>query len=155
LWNSLIQSRNSATMLYPWKYKQITCVLLLVLSRCRDMSKLPVISGEKAVKCFEMLGYVVGLCQINTPIVIESHKALNPALYRIKRLKGNLFQNLFVLSLNLRNPRIYITKRSITKCLVSVLQPKPFHPRYQDPLQQLLACFRFRAPLRRVSMESS
>ena len=23
------------------------------------MSKLPVISGEKAVKCFEMLGYVV------------------------------------------------------------------------------------------------
>jgi len=58
------------------------------------MSKLPVISGEKAVKCFEMLGYVVvrqkgGHIRMRhesdksrKPLTIPKHKVLGKGLLR-------------------------------------------------------------------------
>ena len=57
------------------------------------MSKLPVISGEKAVKCFEKLGYVVArqkgshirmwhIDKSKKPLTIPKHKVLGKGLLR-------------------------------------------------------------------------
>jgi predicted RNA binding protein YcfA (HicA-like mRNA interferase family) len=63
------------------------------------MSKLPVISGEKAVKCFEKLGYVIvrqkgshirmrhKYDKDRKPLTIPKHKVLGKGLLR-KLLRG-------------------------------------------------------------------